>query len=139
MPHIETVGLARSTARPTILVVEDELLIRWAIADYLRESGFHVAEAGDVPEAKLVLAAEGAIAVIFTDVQMPGAEDGFDLAIWVRANYGAVHVIVTSGWSGAAQRASAAFHGGAIIAKPYQYELVLRHIRELLAQAPLPD
>lgn len=63
-----------------ILVVDDDVLIRLAIAEYLRECGFHVFEAADGAEAVTILnAAELAVDLVFSDVQMPRM-DGFALA-----------------------------------------------------------
>lgn len=64
-----------------ILVVDDEILIRHVIADYLRGGGYEVIEASDADEAVgLLRQAEIEIDVVFSDVQMPGSMDGFSLA-----------------------------------------------------------
>ncbi|MFC5085869.1 response regulator [Microvirga arabica] len=86
------------TPAPTILVVEDEVLVRLVIADYLRECGYKVYEAVNAGEALEVLQSSRVpIDVVFSDVQMPGEIDGFGLARWVRANKPGVQVILTSG------------------------------------------
>ncbi len=126
---------AGSEPSPTILVVEDEVLVRLALADYLRECGYKVFEASDVVEARSILAAEVAPDVVFSDVQMPGAEDGFALARWIRAHHPDVEVILTSGLSGAADKARDLCHEGPIVPKPYDRESVLRHIQDLLRKA----
>lgn len=120
---------------PTVLVVEDEVLIRMAIADYLRACGYHVLEANDAAEAKRVLDATAPIDVVFSDVQMPGAADGFALARWVRAHHPQVRVILTSGLPGAADKAADLCHDGPLVGKPYQPETVLRRIQDLLRHA----
>jgi CheY-like chemotaxis protein len=62
-------------------VVEDEVLVRLVIADYLRECGYKVYEAVNAGEAVAMLQApEVFINVVFSDVQMPGTMDGFALA-----------------------------------------------------------
>lgn len=120
---------------PTVLVVEDEVLIRLAIADYLRACGYHVLEANDAAEAKRVLDAAAPIDVVFSDVQMPGPADGFALARWVRAHHPRVKVILTSGLPGAAHTAAGLCDDGPLVGKPYQPETVLRRIQDLLRQA----
>ena len=86
-------------ARPstTILVVEDDVLIRMDLADYLRECGYHVIEASNADEAMAVLQSGREVGVALADVQMPGSMDGFGLARWVRANRPNTKVILTSG------------------------------------------
>ena len=58
---------------PVVLVVEDDVLIRAATAQYLRGSGFEVREAVSVDEAVKILQATPAVRVVFTDVRLPGA------------------------------------------------------------------
>jgi DNA-binding NtrC family response regulator len=81
----------------TILLVEDEVLIRTSTAQYFRSSGFQVLEAMDVKDATLLLNMERGIDVVFTDVKLPGNESGLDLARSVQTNYPRVRVLVTSG------------------------------------------
>jgi CheY-like chemotaxis protein len=69
----------------TILVVEDEVLVREWVADEFRALGFHVLEAGDATEALLVLTERRPIDVLLTDIRMPGKMDGVALAKTVHA------------------------------------------------------
>src|SRR5262245_21192751 len=87
-------------SKPTVLLVEDEPLIRLAVADYLRECGFKVLEAGSADDALAILTAtkpEFRIDVLFSDVRMPGKLDGFGLARWVREHRPALPVLLGSG------------------------------------------
>ena len=89
---------SRSPSKPmeTILVVEDEVLVRIVIAQYLRDCGYRVIETVNADEAVAVLKlAEIVVDVIFTDIDMPGAMDGFGLASWARANCPGAEVILT--------------------------------------------
>jgi CheY-like chemotaxis protein len=81
---------ARNADLPrTVLVVEDEVLIRWVIAEHLRECGYRVIEAGNGDEAIEILRRTAlTIHVVFSDVRMPGTTDGFALAQWVRTAAG---------------------------------------------------
>jgi CheY-like chemotaxis protein len=66
----------------TILVVEDDVLVRMPIAHYLRDCGYKVVEAANADEAVTVLShKETVIDLVFTDIEMPGALDGFGLAV----------------------------------------------------------
>jgi len=60
----------------TILVVEDEVLVRMPISQYLRDCGYRVIEAANAQEAVTVLSHEETVVdVVFTDIEMPGALD----------------------------------------------------------------
>ena len=68
---------------PTVLVVEDEALVRMPIAEYLRDCGYKVLEAEDAGEAIHMVDGGDPVDVVFSDVRMPGDMDGFDLARWI--------------------------------------------------------
>lgn len=68
----------------TVLVVEDEPLIRMDILEQLQDLGFDVLEATNATEAVTMLTANKDIQVMFTDVDMPGGMDGLMLAAAVR-------------------------------------------------------
>jgi DNA-binding NtrC family response regulator len=90
---------APETARPNIvLVVEDEILIRLALADHLRDTGLTVYEAATGAEAVDLLTHHGRdIDAIFTDIMMPGPMDGLALYAWAKQHCPGVPVIMTSG------------------------------------------
>lgn len=117
---------------PVVLVVEDKGLIRMALADYLRDCGYRVFEAADVQEAKAVLTADTEVSLVFSDIQMPGTADGFELARWVRTHHPNVPVILASGRSDATSKARDVCHEGPIVSKPYEHTVALRRIQELL-------
>lgn len=83
--------------RLTVLIVEDQVLVRIFAADFLEEAGFKVFEAASADEALAVLEARPDVQVVITDVEMPGSMDGFVLARTVRERWPGVQVIVTSG------------------------------------------
>jgi CheY-like chemotaxis protein len=70
----------------SILVVEDEPLVRMNTAEYLTESGFRVVDASDGAQAIEALKADDTISAVFSDIQMPGAVDGFSLRRWIQQN-----------------------------------------------------
>ena len=64
----------------TILVVEDDVLVRMPIAQYLRDCGYKVIEAVNAEEAMTVLLhKETLVDIVFSDIEMPGSVDGFGL------------------------------------------------------------
>jgi CheY-like chemotaxis protein len=134
MPMLsEPIPSSESPPRPTVLVVEDEVLIRMSVADYLRECGYRVVEAGNGDEALAVLESDTHIDILFSDVQMPGSIDGFGLSRWVRRERRAVKVILTSGVAHAAESAGDLCEEGPMLAKPYDHADLERRIRTLLA------
>jgi CheY-like chemotaxis protein len=116
----------------TILVVEDEMMVRMPIAEYLRDCGYNVVEAADASEAIAITDAEGPVSVVFSDIRMPGTMDGFGLAEWFRANYPSVPVLLTSGYNGGRSLSSAAIPGIRFIEKPYSQVQVEKRIASLL-------
>jgi CheY-like chemotaxis protein len=85
------------TSRPKILVVEDEFLIRMTLAECLVDDGFEVVEAGTGAEAIEALARDAEIALLLTDVQLPGGLDGLNLARSARAARPDLPVIFVTG------------------------------------------
>lgn len=82
---------------PTVLVVEDEPLIRFIVVEDLQDAGFSTVEANDADEAIAILEVRKDIQLVFTDVDMPGSMNGAKLAAAVRDKWPPVHIIITSG------------------------------------------
>src|ERR1700761_7159707 len=76
-PVIHSEGAVKQAC--TILLIEDEALIRLGTAAMLEDAGYCVLEAGDADEALSLLASHSEIDVVVTDVQMPGTIDGLVL------------------------------------------------------------
>lgn len=122
----------RSEQMVTVLVVDDEPLIRLNTTEYLAGCGFRVVEASDGAEAIQRLLADDAISAVFSDIQMPGPVDGFGLRRWIQQNRPQVAVLLTSG---VANVVTAAGHLGQprwIVFKPYDLREVEKRLRELL-------
>lgn len=115
----------------TVLVVEDDFIIRLDIVDALMDAGFNVIEAGDVLEAVRILGVTPGISAVFTDVDMPGSEDGLDLARHVRAGWPPVAILVTSGDRRVSQ--SDLPTDGRFLTKPYRSAEVLANLTEMIA------
>ena len=84
-------------ARPVVLLVEDEPLVRTVQVDILREADFWVLEAQDADEAFEVLKRRPDVRAVLTDVDMPGSLDGFEFARLVAQGWPEVGVLVISG------------------------------------------
>jgi CheY-like chemotaxis protein len=114
----------------TVLLVEPDVLVRFAIADYLRECGYKVLEAMSGDEVRVVLQSGRRIDVVFTEVQLGGGMDGFALAQWVRDHYPDIDVVLTSGVAKAAEKAGDLCDEGPL-EKPYHPQEVVRRINRL--------
>ena len=82
-----------------LLLVEDEFLIRMTLAEVLTDDGFEVVEAEDGGSALALLASGDGIALMLTDIQLPGELDGKTLASKVREHKPDLPVIFMSGRS----------------------------------------
>jgi CheY-like chemotaxis protein len=81
----------------TVLIVEDEPLVRALAVDVLEEAGFDVLEAATADYALVVLEKREDICVLLTDVDMPGSLNGFQLARIVQDHFHRVRVVIVSG------------------------------------------
>jgi len=117
--------------QPTILVVEDELLVREFLVEILSARGLDIIEAANADEALSALTEHPEIRVLFTDVTMPGRLNGCDLAREVHARRPDVGLVVTSG-----KRLPYDCDipdGGVFIQKPYTSRAVAGVISRMLA------
>jgi CheY-like chemotaxis protein len=121
-------GLVESR-RPVVLIVEDEFLLRMDAVDMIEAAGFAVAEAADADQAIEILEARSDIAVIFTDIQMPGSMDGLKLARAVRGRWPPIKIVATSGHVHVRETDMPA--GGRFLPKPYSPAQVTGVLREL--------
>jgi len=124
---------AINRAAQTVLVVEDEVLVRMAVSQQLRECGYNVVEATDADEALTVLQKHDVILhIVLSDVEMPGSMDGFALATWIRKNRPDLKVILTGSVARAVNAAMELCTSGPV---PGQYEPhnLLEYIRRLKA------
>lgn len=85
-----------SFRQKTILVVEDEALIRFTIADALEDAGYAVLEAASVLDAVGKLGQHEHIDLVLTDVDMPGGLNGIDLAKMVAECAPKISIVVSS-------------------------------------------
>ena len=108
----------------TVVIVEDEILIRAAAARYLRECGCIVFEAATAEECLDLLAVERSLEIVFADIKLPG-RDGLDLLQAIRREHPKVAVVLTTGKTLEAPIPA----GVTLLKKPYY----LFHIERLIA------
>ena len=120
---------------PIVLVVEDDVLARYALCDAFRYDGLRVLEASSVAEAKAILLSSVAVDLVFIDLNIPGEGDGLTVAEFAKEHRPAAKVVFTSG------RAPARLHRqlesfGPFVPKPFIISRVIRLIRQTLARQP---
>ena len=117
----------------TILVVEDDSLVRRNVVAQLTSLGYNIIEAADGAEALRHVEANGAINLLFTDIVMPGGMNGRALADEVARRKPSVRVLFTSGYA-----ESAIVHHGRLdpgvhlLGKPYRMADLARMVRVAL-------
>ena len=118
-----------STATAKVLLVEDEPLILFTLADHLRQVGLEVVEALDASQALEALAKHPGLAAMVTDVNMPGPINGLELTRIVNFHFPSLPVVVSSG-----QATKDEIPRGAIfVPKPYRYEDMSKLIKQLVS------
>lgn len=120
------------TSTPLVLVVEDEPLILDTTMGELEYAGFAVRGALSGVEALIILDREGAaIRAVFTDINLPGGVDGFQVAERARALHPDMPVIYTSGGMQPTLHARKVPNSH-FVAKPYSPEDVAQRLHLLV-------
>jgi CheY-like chemotaxis protein len=91
------VVLENSVVPAVVLVVEDEMLLRMCAVDMVEDAGYIPVEAADADQAVAILESRSDIALMFTDIQMPGSMDGLGLAHSVHERWPPIKIIMVSG------------------------------------------
>ena len=89
--------LDHSVVPRVVLVVEDEMLLRMRAVDMVEDAGFTPVEAVDADQAVAILESRSDVALLLTDIQMPGSMDGLKLAHAVRERWPPIKIILVSG------------------------------------------
>ena len=129
MNPVETLAQDTAGSRPVVLIVEDEFLLRWPVAEYLRDSGLRVIEAGSVQEAIVLLSGDGRIDAVFSDINLPGEQGGLALSRWLDKHRPAIPLLLTSGESVPAELAGIR----PFISKPYSLAEVEERLERMMA------
>lgn len=118
--------------RHSVLVVEDEVLLRMSIGAYLRQRGYAVFETPSADEACQVLVAGIQADALFTDISLPGSMDGISLARYARLMLPAAKIILATAFDRLALSARDLCEHDALLTKPYAYEAIDSTMARLL-------
>ena len=125
-----------SAVPPTnVLVVEDELVLRLRAVDIVEDAGFTAIEAVNADEALAILESRSDIALLFTDIQMPGSLDGLKLAHAVHKRWPAIKIMLVSGQvklSEADKPADSRFFG-----KPIEVKQMIAELQDMVGSGAL--
>jgi CheY-like chemotaxis protein len=116
----------------TVLLVEDDILVRVMVAEELREAGLRVVEAGNADEALEHLVTGIPVDFVFTDIELPGSMNGIALTRLLQASFPDCKFLMTSGRLPSHETISLR----PFIPKPYDIAGVVEHIRAALAEPP---
>lgn len=112
-----------------VVIVEDDDLVRLNAASLFEDAGLSVFEFKNADEARQFFeSGTHDVAVVFTDVEMPGSIDGIDLANWIAGVWPAMKILVTSGKSPRQLPQTATF-----MPKPWRPEAVLAHVTNIVS------
>ncbi|MEG3178911.1 response regulator [Sphingomonas sp. RB3P16] len=123
---------------PYALAVDDDPMILMDVTGILEDAGFrtHEAEHGDA--ALLMLPEHAAnIVLLFSDVDMPGATDGFALARHVSEHYPWIEIVIASGRVG--PDAGDLPEKATFVSKPFTAAMIHKHLRTILPNGKKPD
>jgi two-component system, cell cycle sensor histidine kinase and response regulator CckA len=116
------------TDAATVLVVDDEILVREATAEMLEAEGYTVLVAGSADEALLILADGARLDLIVSDVRMPH-KDGFSLAVEVRQTHPQLPFVFITGYMLSRERDAAL---GRVLWKPFKKTELITAVEQAL-------
>jgi two-component sensor histidine kinase/ActR/RegA family two-component response regulator len=142
-----------TAALPTVLIVEDEMMLRMRAVDIVEDAGFTPIEAVNADDALAILESRPDIEMLFTDIQMPGSIDGLKLAYAVHERWPLIKIILVSGQltlTDADKPADSRFFGKPLDVKTMiaemqdmmgngSLEIIPGDIAALITKAPHPD
>jgi DNA-binding NtrC family response regulator len=103
------------------------------LSDFLQDCGFRVLEASSGAEAVAILSSDRCkVDLVFSDIRMPGDLNGLGLAKWIRENRSGLPVVLASGDATKSEVAHELCSDHHFFAKPYDLDLVVKHIRATL-------
>ena len=133
--------MADTAQRPgCILVVDRDVLVRHAIADYLRDCGYVVIEASSTDEAVTVLDESTlSVSAALCDAEAPGSRNPFELRVWAREHRPGVEIALVGNIDSAASKAAELCEDGPQLARPYDPQSVVAYIRRVLGASRPSD
>jgi len=124
---------ALEAAGQTVLVVDDEPLIRLLVVEVLEELGFTAIEAGDGPSGLKILQSDARLDLLITDVGLPGGMNGRQMADAARETRPDLKVLFITGYAENAVVGHGHLeHGMHVMTKPFALEQLTERIKALI-------
>jgi CheY-like chemotaxis protein len=130
---IDVMDVVADKPAPVILIVEDDPFVRMLAVEFVNDAGFKTLEAGDADQAIAILESCSEIAVLFTDIRMPGSMDGLKLALVVNNRWPAIQILVASGH--VRLRQADLPPKGRFLGKPYDAAAMIAELHSLVSHA----
>ncbi|WP_312806741.1 PAS domain-containing protein [Agrobacterium cavarae] len=128
-----SIDAPRADGDETILVVDDEPLVRMLAVEELQDLGYSVIEAEDAPSALRLLNSNRQISLLITDVGLPGGMNGRQLADAARTNRPDLEVLFITGYAeNAVLNHGHLEHGMHVMTKPFQLDVFAQRVKSLI-------
>jgi PAS domain S-box-containing protein len=134
-----TRAISRGRKSETVLVVEDDEDVRNYSSESLRELGYNVLEARNARMALQILESHAEVAVIFTDIGLPGGMNGRQLVEEARKRHPTLKVLFTTGYA-----RNAIVHDGRLdpgvelLTKPFTQAALGEKLRDIIDATSTP-
>jgi CheY-like chemotaxis protein len=131
--HAIESAITKQGAGETVLVIEDEAIVRLLIVEVLEEAGYTALEAEDGPSGLKILNSGAPVDLLITDVGLPGGMNGRQVADAARVGRPDLKVLFVTGFA-----ANAAISGGllepgmAVVTKPFVMTELANTITEMI-------
>jgi PAS domain S-box-containing protein len=126
----------RAEGGETILLVDDEPLVRMLAVEQLEELGYAVIEAEDGPAAMRILNSARRISLLITDVGLPGGMNGRQVADAARVSRPGLEVLFITGYAeNAVLNHGHLDQGMHVLTKPFQMDAFARRVKDLIAKS----
>lgn len=117
-----------------VLIVEPQLPVRHAVAEYLRQCGYKVYEAFNTDEALVLLSkTDVTVDVVVADISSHAAVDGFGLSQWIKAERPRTRVLLASSLQKVTEYAGNLCDEGLKLSRPYHPQTLHEEIKRQLA------
>ena len=120
----------------TVVVVDDEQIVRMLVAEVLSDLGYDVLEAQDAASGLKLLQSGAPIALLMTDIGLPGGMNGRQLADAARQLRPALKILFMTGYAESAVIGSAQLDPGMnLLTKPFAMETLASRIKAIMSNA----
>jgi CheY-like chemotaxis protein len=124
----------RGAETESILVVEDEPMVRMLVVDFLNELGYATMEAKDAPAALPFLQGKAPIHLLLTDVGLPGM-NGHQLAVEARQLRPGLKILFATGYGETGGRSASITEGTDLVGKPFDLDELGLKVRRMIDSA----